>query len=570
MLRRTQYWNLSGPNPTPISGSASRAESRTDVEEYLLPFDRARTLGLQTWGVTEGLQVSAAVGASTVRVSTGTALDAGGRVVALAEGGRAVVDPLVGPTGVQNIPTEAVGSQGVVLDIGEQVGALLLTLAWREVEEADAGLLVLVHAPWLRLVPAGGFVDNGEQIVLAGLTVDPAGAVGELVAGPRRLAGTPTGRIELRVPGTLAGAVPSVGQLEVASLTGEPGGDVVLRLAGPAPVQALRISAGTGDAELAGALKVPSTLAVGGDTAVAGTLTVAAGNVVAGSPVEAGFEVFHRMRVRASGVFTAGVWFHQDADRAFVGMGDTTHVGFFGANGAGWGLAMSTASGNVGLGLGLAEPTGRLDVAGHIAVVARGDVNIGFPGAIRPGIGVKASGNIGIQATGNRAAGIFNGNVEITGTLSKGGGGFTIDHPLEPATKLLSHSFVESPEMVNLYAGTTVTDADGLAWIELPDYFEALNRDLTYQLTPVGTQARVMVSEEVSGNRFAIRSEPGQVKVCWLVTGVRQDAWAEAHRIVTEQVKPDDARDRYLHPAVFGLPPEQSLLDHRPSSDAEE
>ena len=37
------------------------------------------------------------------------------------------------------------------------------------------------------------------------------------------------------------------------------------------------------------------------------------------------------------------------------------------------------------------------------------------------------------------------GNAEVNGTLSKTGGAFKIDHPLDPAGKYLYHSFVESP-----------------------------------------------------------------------------------------------------------------------------
>ena len=40
----------------------------------------------------------------------------------------------------------------------------------------------------------------------------------------------------------------------------------------------------------------------------------------------------------------------------------------------------------------------------------------------------------------------FNGNVDVDGNLSKAGGSFKIDHPLDPANKYLYHSFVESPE----------------------------------------------------------------------------------------------------------------------------
>ena len=65
----------------------------------------------------------------------------------------------------------------------------------------------------------------------------------------------------------------------------------------------------------------------------------------------------------------------------------------------------------------------------------------------------------------------FFGDVSVTGSLSKGGGGFKIDHPLEPENKYLSHSFVESPGMMNVYNGNVELDDKGEAWIQMPDYF---------------------------------------------------------------------------------------------------
>jgi hypothetical protein len=152
----------------------------------------------------------------------------------------------------------------------------------------------------------------------------------------------------------------------------------------------------------------------------------------------------------------------------------------------------------------------------------------------------------------NGFAGLFVGRVRVTGFLQKAGGGFTVDHPADPANKYLSHSFVESPEMLNVYSGTVTTNRAGVARVRLPAYFEALNRDFRYQLTVIGTFAQAMVSEEVKDNEFAIRTDPGRVKVCWQVTGVRKDAWAEANRIPVEETKPKAERGRYLHPELFG------------------
>jgi hypothetical protein len=148
-------------------------------------------------------------------------------------------------------------------------------------------------------------------------------------------------------------------------------------------------------------------------------------------------------------------------------------------------------------------------------------------------------------------AGLFVGQVRVTGLLEKAGGGFLVDHPLDPANKYLSHSFVESPEMLNVYSGTVTTDEQGSARVKLPAYFEAANRDFRYQLTVIGDFARAVISREIEGNEFEIRTDAPTVKVCWQVTGVRKDAWAEAHRISDEEDKPPAQRGRYLHPELY-------------------
>ena len=134
-------------------------------------------------------------------------------------------------------------------------------------------------------------------------------------------------------------------------------------------------------------------------------------------------------------------------------------------------------------------------------------------------------------------AGYFKGNVHVTGTLTKAGGAFRIDHPLDPERKWLQHSFVESPDMMNVYNGNVTTDSSGLATVKLPAYFGALNRDFRYQLTVIGTFAQAIVDSEIQNNQFRIRTSKGRVKVSWQVTGIRQDDYAKAHPIVVEVAK---------------------------------
>ena len=177
-------------------------------------------------------------------------------------------------------------------------------------------------------------------------------------------------------------------------------------------------------------------------------------------------------------------------------------------------------------------------------------------------IGFSTSGAAAVagQSQGSSLAGLFNGNVTITGTLSKGGGSFKIDHPLDPENRYLSHSFVESPDMKNVYDGNVVLDAKGEATVTLPDWFEALNKDFRYQLTALGAPGpNLYVADEIADHRFRIAGGTPGGKVSWMVTGIRQDAWANQNRIPIEQEKPADERGRYLHPAAFGLPLDKGI-----------
>jgi len=138
--------------------------------------------------------------------------------------------------------------------------------------------------------------------------------------------------------------------------------------------------------------------------------------------------------------------------------------------------------------------------------------------------------------------GYFKGSLTVGGNISKGGGSFRIDHPLDPENKYLYHSFVESPDMKNIYDGVATLDDRGEATVQLPEWFEALNEDFRYQLTCIGGYAPVYVASEVSGNQFRIAGGKSGLKISWQVTGIRHDAYANAHRIPVEALKSESAR----------------------------
>ena len=148
----------------------------------------------------------------------------------------------------------------------------------------------------------------------------------------------------------------------------------------------------------------------------------------------------------------------------------------------------------------------------------------------------KVSGDIEDTNSGNYA-GYFNGDVHYTGALSGPAKYFKIDHPLDPANKYLQHASVEAPYMMNIYNGS-VTLINGEAVVQLPAYFEALNKDFQYQLTCVGSPAVVYIKKEIAGNAFTIASsDKSNVKVSWQVTGIRHDTWANANPLQVELPK---------------------------------
>jgi hypothetical protein len=229
----------------------------------------------------------------------------------------------------------------------------------------------------------------------------------------------------------------------------------------------------------------------------------------------------------------------------------TSAYGVSGNSTSSWGVyGQNMNSGNWG-----ALGTGTTGVSGL------SDSGYGVGGVSTSGRGVYGSSTTGY-------AGYFNGNVHITGTLTKGVDSFKIDHPQDPENRYLVHSVIESPDMKNVYDGTILLDGNGEALVELPAYFEALNRDFRYQLTCIGEPAVLYIAEEISGNHFRIAGGKSGMKVSWQVTGIRQDAFANAHPIVVEQEKPVGEKGLYLHPVEWGQPKEKGIGQALNKSDS--
>jgi hypothetical protein len=225
-------------------------------------------------------------------------------------------------------------------------------------------------------------------------------------------------------------------------------------------------------------------------------------------------------------------------------------------------LGYKEAIGVMGKGNALGNPSSTSNVGVAGSATSTGNwFNVGvFGEAVNAGANYAIFGRAPVAASSY--AGYFIGNVNISGNIAKSSGTFKIDHPQDPANKYLIHSFVESPDMMNVYNGNITTDANGNATVSLPSYFEAENKDFKYQLTVVDNSADFVmakVSEKVSNNTFKIKTSKPNVEVSWQVTGVRQDAYANAHRIVDVVDKAPEDKGYYIHPELFGAPPTQTV-----------
>jgi hypothetical protein len=88
-----------------------------------------------------------------------------------------------------------------------------------------------------------------------------------------------------------------------------------------------------------------------------------------------------------------------------------------------------------------------------------------------------------------------------------------------PVNTAVAIPMVDSLGSTSVYDGIALLDAHGQAEIVLPSSFNSLNRDIRYQLTPLGAYAPLFIASEMNGNTFRIGGGTPGLRVSWTVAG---------------------------------------------------
>lgn len=206
---------------------------------------------------------------------------------------------------------------------------------------------------------------------------------------------------------------------------------------------------------------------------------------------------------------------------------------------------------------------------GHSGVVGETNYQLGFGvygsnadaiGPLGNAVGTYGIGYVGVwgdQSDPNGYSVYANGDFGAAGTKA-----FAIDHPLDPENKYLKHYSIESNEVLNMYRGNAQFDSNGEAEVTMPDYFDAVNANFSYQLTPVGGFAPLFVKEKLTNGKFVIAGGQPGMEVSWSVYAERNDPYLQQHpeSKAVEVQKEVWNQGKYLQPDLYNQSDELKIV----------
>ena len=196
------------------------------------------------------------------------------------------------------------------------------------------------------------------------------------------------------------------------------------------------------------------------------------------------------------------------------------------------------------------------------------DDHVGVSGFSDPTLGLTDWG-VGVQGYGGYIGAVgIQGSAAGWGVFSAGDFGasglkaFNIDHPADPANKMLRHFSIESNEVLNMYRGTQVFNSNGKAIVELPEYYDLVNINPSYQLTAVGaSMPNLYIEKEITNGQFVIAGGIEGKKVSWAITAERNDPYLQQNpQSKLVEVSKGERSGKYFMPELYGQPKEKSIV----------
>lgn len=229
----------------------------------------------------------------------------------------------------------------------------------------------------------------------------------------------------------------------------------------------------------------------------------------------------------------------------------TAQSGVYGSN-------LRTTGGHGVYGIGFNGVVGETNYQAGFGVYGRNYDAIG--NFTQNSVGTYGNGYVGVWGDDNGTGGYSiysNGDFGAAGTKA-----FAIDHPLDPSHKYLKHYSIESNEVLNMYRGTIAFDANGEAVVTLPTYFDAINIDFSYQLTPIGGYAPLYIKEKIVDGQFVIAGGTIGMEVSWTVYAQRNDPYLQQHP-ESKQVEVEKEawnQGKYLRPDLYNESDDKKIV----------
>lgn len=198
IIKKNVYYDA--PNEYPHSS----INHYQDFTDYHLPLARLHHSGLHDRGIAAGLELSGSIGASSVSINPGLAVDGVGQLIVLSTTGQGDIG--TDPPGGNSNPVPVPVALPLTTLAGSQAYVTIQFAEINQVNEGSGGRLEQI--PWIRLQAtsgAGAYVDDGSSVILGIVTISMAGTLNLLeatngaLAYGRKSVGEPVSELRLRM-----------------------------------------------------------------------------------------------------------------------------------------------------------------------------------------------------------------------------------------------------------------------------------------------------------------------------------------------------------------------------------